>query len=124
VTNVREKRLFYEQLAAWHKWEEFANEYETVRRLRLVYDRLLPGDEIRGRRFLDVGSGGGHFSAVAAARGAEVWSVDVGEELLAQVPRKCVSHRVIGDVLGLPFEEGFFDIVPNTRVIEHIAVRP
>jgi len=119
VTDLWQKTLFYEHLAARYEWERFSNKYETVRRLRLVFGKLLSMNEIRGRRFLDAGSGGGHFSAVAAARGAEVWSVDVGEELLAQVARRCVSRRVIGSVLCLPFGDGFFDLVLCTEVIEH-----
>ena len=116
------KMFFYEGLVAEKPWDDFANRYETARRLRLVFGQLLDASELAGSRFLDAGSGGGHFSEYAAGLGAKVWSLDVGDKLLAEVAGRCKSHRVIGSVLDIPFEDGFFDIVLCTEVIEHTPV--
>ncbi len=113
------RMFFYEGLVGKRPWEDFANQHELQRRLRLVFDRILDPSEVAGSWFLDAGSGGGHFSEYAAGLGAEVWSLDVGENLLAQVAGRCESHRVIGNVLDMEFEDGFFDIVLSTEVIEH-----
>ena len=77
---------------------------------------LLPGVDVE---VLDAGSGGGHFSARAAERGARVVSMDVGTHLLAQVARRCASRGTVGSVLQLPFAEASFDVVMSTEVVEH-----
>jgi 2-polyprenyl-3-methyl-5-hydroxy-6-metoxy-1,4-benzoquinol methylase len=116
---VTQREAFYDQLAASHEWEQVTNRYETHRRLQLIFDRLLGRRDLRGMRFLDAGSGGGHFSAVAAARGAEVWSLDVGANLLRQVADRCRAKCIIGSVLDLPFSDKTFDVVLCSEVIEH-----
>ena len=113
------KGLVHERLAAEHQWDDFANRFETRRRLQIVFEQLLGDHQLIGRRFLDAGSGGGHFSAAAVQAGAEVWSCDVGENLLEQVAERCQSHRLVGSVLDLPFPDEFFDVVLCTEVIEH-----
>ncbi len=119
--SIIRKEIFYDRLAAEYGWDEIANPYETERRLNLIFDCLLASEDIKGRRFLDAGSGGGHFSAVAYKRGAEVWSLDIGSHLLRQVATRCGSHRIVGDVTELPFKNWIFDIVLSTEVIEHTA---
>ncbi len=119
ISELQERKLFYETLAAHSDWDEATNSYETQRRLRLVFDILLGECDIRGARLLDAGSGGGHFSAEAKRRGAQVISLDLGRNLLAQVRHRCHSRRVLGSVLELPFAPESFDVVLSTEVIEH-----
>jgi 2-polyprenyl-3-methyl-5-hydroxy-6-metoxy-1,4-benzoquinol methylase len=95
------------------------NRYEVAKRLRLVFDEAVGAVDLRGRTLLDAGCGTGLFSQMAAGRGAQVTSLDVGPELLVEVSKKCRSERVVGDLLALPFEEGRFDVVVCTEVIEH-----
>ena len=110
--------LFYDRMVKEKDWDETANNYETQRRLELVF-RLLSRYDLRGKTFLDGGSGGGHFSAKACSLGADVTSIDVGESLLDQVRAKCNSRTMIGDLMALPFDDGTFDFVMSTEVIEH-----
>lgn len=119
--DIIRKETYYDRLTAEHEWDEMVNLYETERRLNLIFDRLLAIENIRGRRFLDAGSGGGHFSAAADQRGAEVYSLDIGTFLLRQVAERCTSKRVAGNVRELPFADRAFDIVLSTEVIEHTA---
>jgi 2-polyprenyl-3-methyl-5-hydroxy-6-metoxy-1,4-benzoquinol methylase len=114
-----DRTQFFDRMVEGHDWDERTNTFETKRRLRLVFEDLLGAMELRGKEFLDGGSGGGHFSAAACRRGANVTSLDVGPNLLEQVKKRCDSTRVIGSILDLPFKDRTFDVVMSTEVIEH-----
>lgn len=115
---VAERTLFYERFAA--DFDASMNRYEVAKRLRLIFDGVLGGRELAGVDLLDAGCGTGLFSRAACRRGATVTSMDVGERLMAEVAKKCDSARVVGDVCALPFEDGRFEIVICTEVIEHV----
>lgn len=119
MSRPTDRSLFYDRLAAGADWDEATNPFETQRRLELVFDDVLAAVDLSDLDLLDAGSGGGHFSAAAGARGARVTSLDVGESLLAQVAARCDSRRVLGSVLDLPFSDASFDLVLCTEVIEH-----
>ncbi len=110
---------YYDRMVASGDWDDVANVYETSRRTELVFGRLLADVPLEGAEFLDAGSGGGHFSALAAKRGARVVSMDMGLNLLAGVARRCESRRSVGSTLQLPFGDGTFDVVLSTEVLEH-----
>jgi 2-polyprenyl-6-hydroxyphenyl methylase/3-demethylubiquinone-9 3-methyltransferase len=114
-----ERSRYYDKMVAADDWDSKTNPFETRRRLELIFDVLLRDEDLNGRKLLDGGSGGGHFSQVASERGADVTSLDVGDNLLAQVAKRCDTRRVLGSVLDLPFEAETFDIVLSTEVIEH-----
>jgi 2-polyprenyl-3-methyl-5-hydroxy-6-metoxy-1,4-benzoquinol methylase len=114
-----DRTQFFDRMVEDHDWDDCTNTFETRRRLRLVFDDLLGSIDLRGKAFLDGGSGGGHFSAAACHRGANVTSLDVGPNLLEQVKKRCDSTRVIGSILDLPFPDESFDVVMSTEVIEH-----
>ena len=110
--------LFYDRMAAKGDWHEVANSYETQRRLDII-GQILQDFDLEGKTLLDGGSGGGHFSAMACRLRANVTSLDVGEALLEQVREKCDSKTIVGDLMSLLFDDGFFDFVLSTEVIEH-----
>jgi 2-polyprenyl-3-methyl-5-hydroxy-6-metoxy-1,4-benzoquinol methylase len=95
------------------------NMYDTTKRVRIVFDELLVGENLEGLKLLDAGCGTGWFSKRACERGADVTSLDIGENLLEQVAKKCNSTRVVGDVCNLQFPSNNFDIVISSDVIEH-----
>ena len=98
--------------------------------LTVDYDRLgvRPGD-----RVLDLGCGFGRHAFEAARRGASVVALDAGPEEVAQVrgtfaamiemgeiPADHPATAVQGDALSLPFDDGTFDRVIASEVLEHI----
>jgi ubiquinone/menaquinone biosynthesis C-methylase UbiE len=114
---VSEKGLFYDRFAS--EFDRKMNMYDTEKRVRVVFERLLGKGEVKGKKLLDAGCGTGWFSARAVELGAAVTSLDVGENLLKEVKKKCVSTRVVGDVTALEFVDGSFDVIVSSDVIEH-----
>jgi 2-polyprenyl-6-hydroxyphenyl methylase/3-demethylubiquinone-9 3-methyltransferase len=108
---------FYERFAP--QFDSEMNRYEVEKRLRLIFDDVLGQVDLSERRLLDAGCGTGLFSQAAALRGARVTSLDVGPQLLAEVAKKCESDRVVGDTTALPFDDGSFELIISTEVIEH-----
>jgi ubiquinone/menaquinone biosynthesis C-methylase UbiE len=71
--------------------------------------------ELDGRRLLDVASGTGELSAIAARRGADVVGVDFAPVLVETAQRQFpdIDFRV-GDAENLDFEDASFDVVTST----------
>jgi ubiquinone/menaquinone biosynthesis C-methylase UbiE len=116
LSNHDEKMCFYDRFA--DQFDNKMNMYDTNRRLQVIFEEFLT-ENLSGKAFLDAGSGTGWFSREAVLRGAKVISLDVGENILAKVAKKCDSKRIVGSVLDIPFEDDFFDFIICTEVIEH-----
>ncbi len=101
-----------------------------------VHPRAIPLDyweytfhlfgNIRGKRVLEVGCGGGWLTRMLAAKGAMVSAIDVSEE-------GCISTRLLLERHGLPYEticagdahrlqfaDGTFDAVLIAGVLHHV----
>jgi len=110
------RQLFYDRFA--EEFDSKMNVYDTEKRVRIIFDDLLPED-LHGKKLLDAGTGTGWFSLRATQRGAEVTSMDIGPQLLEQVAKKCETHRVVGDICRMEFRDNEFDTVVSSEVIEH-----
>lgn len=84
--------------------------------VKLIAEHL--GD-LRGRRVLDVGCGKGRFARIFHERepGAEIWGLDISEEMLRFVPEGI--HTRAGSMTELPFDNGWFDAAYATESLEH-----
>jgi len=84
--------------------------------VKLIREHL--GD-LKGRRVLDVGCGKGRFARVLHAQepAAEIWGLDISEEMLRHVPAGI--HTRAGSMTALPFEDGGFDGAYATESLEH-----
>ncbi|MFF3568001.1 class I SAM-dependent methyltransferase [Nocardia jiangxiensis] len=98
--------------------------------LTVDFDRLGVGP---GTRVIDVGAGLGRHSFEAYRRGADVVAFDQSADDLAQVkvmfgamaeageaPEHARAEAVQGDALALPYEDGEFDVVIASEILEHI----
>jgi len=100
---------------------------------RLPPERELPDYELRRAflmahvrpdlRVLDLGCGGGEFTAAIAAAGAPVLGADVAENaiLAAQRTYPDGDFRLVPFDGELPFDDGGFELVWASEVIEHVA---
>jgi ubiquinone/menaquinone biosynthesis C-methylase UbiE len=111
-------REYYEEL-----WERLAAELRPpdleLRRNFLVAE-LKGGD-----RVLDLGCGAGEFTAIAAAAaaGGSIVGVDVAQSALERAAKAHpeLDFRLIEIDAPLPFEDGSFELVWASEVIEHVA---
>src|SRR5215467_11790100 len=84
--------------------------------VKLIREHL--GD-LRGRRVLDVGCGKGRFARVFLEQEpeAEIWGLDISEEMLRHVPAGIQTRA--GSMTELPFGDAFFDGAYATESLEH-----
>jgi len=84
--------------------------------VKLIRDHL--GD-LSGKRVLDVGCGKGRFARVfhELQPEAELWGLDISEQMLRFVPEPIRTRA--GSMTELPFENGYFDHAYATESLEH-----
>lgn len=84
--------------------------------VKLIVEHL---GELGSGRALDVGCGKGRFARIVKERNpaAEVWGLDISEEMLHYVPPEI--HTRAGAMTELPFEDGYFDGAYATESLEH-----
>ena len=84
--------------------------------VKLLIEHL--GD-LTGKRALDVGCGKGRFARIFQERypDAEMWGLDISEEMLKHVPAGIQTRA--GSMTALPFEDGWFDAAYATESLEH-----
>ena len=116
---LKAKIYFYNSIAG--QFDSRMNMYDAKKRIVVFFDELLGHEQLRGKKLLDAGCGTGWFSKAAVERGALVTSFDIGENLLAEVKKKCESNRVLGSVLEMPFASDSFDYIVSSEVIEHVV---
>jgi ubiquinone/menaquinone biosynthesis C-methylase UbiE len=84
--------------------------------VKLIREHL--GD-LQDKRVLDVGCGKGRFARIfhEQAPAAEMWGLDISQEMLRYVPSGI--HTRAGSMTDLPFPDGWFDGAYATESLEH-----
>jgi ubiquinone/menaquinone biosynthesis C-methylase UbiE len=84
--------------------------------VKLIREHMGP---LAGKRILDVGCGKGRFARLFLQQepAAEIWGLDISEEMLRFVPEGIRTRA--GSMTELPFEDSFFDAAYATESLEH-----
>jgi 2-polyprenyl-3-methyl-5-hydroxy-6-metoxy-1,4-benzoquinol methylase len=107
---------YYEEL--WERLPEQLALPDRELRLAFLLDEVSPGD-----RVLDVGFGNGTFTAELARAGARVVGVEVAQAALerAHAAHPELDFRLVSLDGPLALDDGAFDVVWASEVIEHVA---
>jgi ubiquinone/menaquinone biosynthesis C-methylase UbiE len=107
---------YYEEL--WARLPEDLAPPDLALRRRFALANIGPGD-----RVLDLGCGEGDLAADIAGAGAEVIAADVARAALERAHRRHpeLDLRLALSDAPLPFDDGAFDVVWSSEVIEHVA---
>lgn len=115
----------FEELA--HRWWDMDSEFKPlhdINPLRLNY--IDERANIKGKKVLDVGCGGGILSESMALRGANVKGIDMGEAPLSVANLHSLETGVEIEYLQIPVEElaeqeaGKYDVVTCLEMLEHV----
>jgi 2-polyprenyl-6-hydroxyphenyl methylase/3-demethylubiquinone-9 3-methyltransferase len=110
-----------------HKWWDVNSEFKPLHeinplRLNWIHDLV----DLKGKRVLDVGCGGGILSEAMHFKGAKVTGIDLGEKALnvaklhqlesgADVDYRCISAEQLAAL-----EPASFDVVTCMEMLEHV----
>jgi ubiquinone/menaquinone biosynthesis C-methylase UbiE len=99
---------------------------QEKRRIEVV-SSLVPREGVR--RVLDAGAGPGWLAEMLAGRGFTVSALDLGPDSIHRAARRLRSRLtpvsfVLGDLYRLPFEDGCFDAVAASEILEHLDRPP
>jgi ubiquinone/menaquinone biosynthesis C-methylase UbiE len=102
---------------ASHDEEHFPSTIDP--RIQHVRVLLKYFGDLTDKRVLDVGCGKGRFARVLQEqyRGADIWGLDISEEMLRFVPAGI--HTRAGSMTELPFADSTFDYAYATESLEH-----
>lgn len=115
----------FEKLAS--RWWDPESEFKPLHdinplRLKFINDRA----ELKGKRVLDIGCGGGILTEAMAALGADVTGIDLGEAPLAvaklhlkESGRKVDYRRISAEELARE-QPGAYDVVTCLEMLEHV----
>ncbi len=120
-------RIGHEQFSAeWY--DEMDERFIYASRLFATetqpFDKLIPFEQLRGKRVLEVGCGMGLHTELMVRAGAEVTAIDLSPVSVESTRRRLEIRGLQATVLEsdaekLPFADGSFDFVWSWGVIHH-----
>ena len=108
----------YESYAQWKNWRlDFSFSEEDHLYFEKEFARIVGP----GQRVIEIGFGGGAFLSWAKQRGAEVYGVEVQEEIVAAANAN--GFKAVSQIESLfPYRQQGFDAVVALDVFEHISI--
>lgn len=86
---------------------------------------------VESLKILDFGCGNGWLSILLAKRGADVWGIDISEELIKQANQSADKEGLSGNIVfqempaeALIFEDNFFNLILGSAILHHTDIKP
>lgn len=100
-----------------HIAEDFSNtRHRAWEEIGFLFDYIKSGDKV-----LDSGCGNGRYLPLIKEKNGQYFGIDNSEELIRIAKSRYLGENFqVADVLALPFEYNFFDIVYSIAVLHHI----
>ena len=106
----------------WNKTYSSSTSESTDEWLLTVLSQLNIGE---GAKVLDLGCGSGANSEILLKMGYETTAVDISDEAIAKTRRRLpsIECECVDITLGLPFDEGSFDLVLADLVLHYFTMK-
>jgi 2-polyprenyl-3-methyl-5-hydroxy-6-metoxy-1,4-benzoquinol methylase len=90
----------------------------AFRRQLKVFEKVV---QLRGKKTLDIGAGGGYLMECVSEAGAEAFGLEISPHYASRCQQKFPGQFFLGDLFSANFSDEKFDIIFMTDVLEHLA---
>ncbi|TMD73819.1 MAG: class I SAM-dependent methyltransferase [Chloroflexi bacterium] len=99
----------------------YSDEWSTLYRRRFLYEPLLKGIDVRGKKVLDAMCGSGQTAEYLLSQGARAYGLDISAHVIEQFRAKLPGAvGVQGSILNSGFDDESFDAVFITGGLHHV----
>jgi SAM-dependent methyltransferase len=102
----------------------YADEWSLLYRRRFLYEPLIAGIDVRGRRVLDAMCGSGQTAEYLLSQGAIAYGLDISPQVIDEFHAKLpAAIGMRGSILNSGFDDESFDAVFITGGLHHVHPR-
>ena len=103
-------------------WDYFQNEKTELFSGALARLTWLQKKIKKGQRILNIGVGDGTFERLSLHNGVDIYSLDPSDNSIShlQASLNLKNKAKVGYSQEIPFDNGFFDVVVMSEVLEHL----
>lgn len=105
------------KIFSYNRWE---SDPKYLNKVLNVFSKEITINEIKGKKILDIGCGAGYWSKFFSDLGAEVYGIDIAEEMINESKKNCKKGNfIVANSEDIPFKDNYFDMVISIRSLEY-----